>query len=111
MGMQFLLSVISDSTELANSDEMNAIDRFNDSLRAHGHWVYANGITSPSEACIIDNRRNVGTVTQGPLHNGNEHIAGFWIIAAPDLDTAKKIALEGSHSCNRKIELRQLHGD
>lgn len=109
--MQFLLSVISNSTELANSDEMAAIDAFNDSLRAHGHWVYANGISTPDDALVIDNRNNVGIKTNGPLHQGPEHIAGFWIISAPDFATAEQLAHEGSKSCNRKVEFRQLHGD
>lgn len=109
--MQFLLSVISDSQELANSEEMNAIDIFNDALRANGHWVYANGISAPEEALVIDNRLNVGITIEGPLHRANEFIAGFWIITAPDLETAKALAYEGSRSCNRKVELRQLHGD
>lgn len=109
--MQFLLSVISDSTELAHSDEMKAIDAFNDSLRVNGHWVYANGISSPKDAFVIDNRQNFGSTTKGPLHDGNEHIAGFWIISAPDIQTAQRLANEASFSCNRKIEFRQLHGD
>ena len=109
--MQFLISVIDNSTETADSDEMAAINAFNDSLRAHGHWVYANGITSPNEAFVIDNRRNAGIQKDGSLHTGPEHIAGFWIISAPDSETAKRLAHEASFSCNRKVELRQLHGD
>lgn len=109
--MQFLLSVISDSTELASSEEMAAIDVFNDTLRANGHWVYANGISAPEDALVIDNRLDAGRTNSGPLHQGNEHIAGFWIITAPDFGTAKTLAHEASRSCNRKVELRQLHGD
>ena len=109
--MQFLLSVVSDSTELASAEEMSAIDAFNDFLRVNGYWVYANGISAPEDAVVIDNRLNAGLAINGPLHRGNEHIAGFWIITAPDFETATTLAHEGSRSCNRKVELRQLHGD
>jgi hypothetical protein len=30
-----------------------------------------------------------------------EYLAGFWIIEAPDLDVALKLAAEGSKHCNR----------
>ena len=109
--MQFLISVISNGTEPDSAEEMNAIDIFNDSLRKHGHWVYANGITSPEDALLIDNRRNAEIHSKGPLHRANEFIAGFWIITAPNFDKARELAFEGSRSCNRKVELRQLHGD
>lgn len=109
--MQFLISVIYDSPDTADSDEMAAIDAFNDSLRANGHWVYANGIFDPNEAVVIDNRKGISKETAGPLHDAPEYIVGFWIIAAPDLETAKCLAFEASRSCNRKVELRQLHGD
>ena len=109
--MQFLISVISDGSEVDSSEEMNAIDAFNDSLREHGHWVYANGITSPEDATVIDNRKNVGLLSDGPLHRASEFIAGFWIITAPDVEKARELAFEGSRSCNRKVELRQLHGE
>nr|WP_318724420.1 YciI family protein [Streptomyces albicerus] len=35
-----------------------------------------------------------------------EYLAGFWIIEAPDLDVALKLAAEGSKACNRKVEVR-----
>jgi len=35
-----------------------------------------------------------------------EYLAGFWIIEAPDLDAALRLAAEGSKACNRKIEAR-----
>ena len=45
--MQYLVSVIDDSTGLATPDEMAAIDAFNDRLQAEGHWVFAGGLGSP----------------------------------------------------------------
>jgi hypothetical protein len=35
-----------------------------------------------------------------------EHLGGLWIIEAPDLDVAIKLAAEGSRACNRKVEVR-----
>jgi hypothetical protein len=35
-----------------------------------------------------------------------EFLVGFWIIEAPDLDVALRLAAEGSKACNRKTEVR-----
>ena len=45
--MQYLVSVIDDTTDLATPDEMAAIDVFNDRLVAEGHWVFAGGLGAP----------------------------------------------------------------
>jgi hypothetical protein len=52
--MQYFMSVIADGTELATPSEMDAIDAFNDKLRAGGYWVYANGLAEPNSATVID---------------------------------------------------------
>ncbi|NDB18179.1 MAG: hypothetical protein EB027_02745 [Actinobacteria bacterium] len=108
--MRFFMAVIAKGDEPASSDEMTAIDAFNDGLRRDGHWVYAMGIHGPDSSVVIDNRADAGLVTEGPLHDLPEHMAGFWIIDAADAETARRLASEGSKACNRKVELRQLHG-
>ncbi|MPZ63865.1 MAG: hypothetical protein GEU93_21910 [Propionibacteriales bacterium] len=40
------------------------------------------------------------------LLESKEHLAGFWIMEAPDLDVALKLAAEGSKACNRRVEVR-----
>jgi hypothetical protein len=104
--MQYLISVIDDKTGSATSDEMAAINAFNGRLRAAGHWVFAGGLTSPDAATVIDNRAAEAVFTKGPFLESKEYVAGFWIIAAPDLDVALKLAAEGSNHCNRKVEVR-----
>ncbi|WP_400160155.1 YciI family protein [Arthrobacter sp. BPSS-3] len=104
--MQYLLSVIHDQRGLAPSDEMAAIDEFNDRLQADGHWVFAGGLGFPDTATVIDNRGAAPVVTDGPFVETKEFLAGFWIIEAPDLDAALKLAAEGSKACNRKVEVR-----
>ena len=45
-------------------------------------------------------------VTDGPYVESKEHVGGFWIVEAPDLDVALKLAALGSKHCNRKVEVR-----
>lgn len=104
--MEYLVSVIHDSADLATDDEMAAIDEFNDRLRAEGHWVFAGGLGGPDTATVIDNRRGDAVLTDGRFVESKEYLAGFWIIEAPDLDVALRLATEGSRACNRKIEVR-----
>ena len=104
--MQYLVSVIHDSTELATPDEMAAIDAFNDRLMAEGHWVFAGGLGFPDTATVIDNRGEEAVFTDGPFLESKEYLAGFWIMEAADLDVALKLAAEGSKACNRKVEVR-----
>jgi hypothetical protein len=104
--MQYLISVINDTDGLATPEEDAAIDVFNDRLKTEGHWVFAGGLGSPSSATVIDNRGGDAMFTDGPFLESKEYIVGFWIIEAPDLDVALKLAAEGSKACNRKIEVR-----
>lgn len=103
---QYLISVITDSPELATAQEMAAIDVFNDQLRADGRWVFAGGLAGPDAATVVDSRGGQPVLTDGPFVETKEYLIGFWIIDAPDLDVALKLAAEGSKACNRKLEVR-----
>jgi hypothetical protein len=104
--MQYLVSVITDTPNLASPEEDAAIDVFNERLQAEGHWVFAGGLAAPSSATVIDNRGEEAIFTDGPFVESKEYLAGFWIMEAADLDVALKLAAEGSKACNRKIEVR-----
>jgi hypothetical protein len=109
--MQYLVSVIDDKTGSGTPTEMAAIDAFNDRLKAEGRRVFAGGLAAPSTATVVDNRGGEVVFTDGPFIESKEYLAGFWIIEAPDLDVALKLAAEGSKSCNRKVELRPFLGE
>jgi hypothetical protein len=104
--MQYLISVIHEHAGVATPDEDAAIDVFNDRLRAEGHWVFAGGLALPDTATVIDNRGGEAMLTDGPFLESKEYLGGFWIVEAPDLDVALKLAAEGSKACNRKVEVR-----
>ena len=107
--MRFVFNVIDSRTESATGDEMAEIDAFNDELRRGGHWILAVGITHPSEAVVIDNRDGARQETSGPISHEDLFVAGMWIIEAADRDEALGLARQGSHACNRVVEVRQLH--
>lgn len=104
--MKFIIFVIDDKSRSAGSDEMMAIEAFNEKLRDQGHWVLAAGLESPSNSFVIDNRDKDAFISEGILFDDSEFYSGLWIIEAPDLETAKVLAHAASAACNRKVELR-----
>lgn len=108
--MQYLISVIDDTTGSATATEMAAIDAFNERLKTQGHWIFAGGLASPGSATVIDNRGAEPLLITGPFLESKEYVGGFWIIEAPDLDVALELAAEGSKHCNRMVEVRPFLG-
>jgi len=114
--MQYLLSVIDNTADLATLDETavvgdpnpesRMIDAFNDRLVAEGYWVFSGGLAAPGTATVIDNRDGDALFTDGPFVESKEYLGGLWIIEAADLDVALKLAAEGSKACNRRVEVR-----
>ncbi|MFN4001214.1 YciI family protein [Microcella sp.] len=108
--MRFVISVIDDETGSGSGDEMAAIDAFNARLQGAGQLIMAEGLASPRASTVVDNRGGAGLVTPGPLHDTEQYVSGFWIVEAPDRDAALALAAEGSHACNRVVELRPFFG-
>lgn len=108
--MYFLLGVIDSVSRSATASEGEAIDAFNDELKARGHWVIAGGIASPDQSVMIDARGADAATTPGPVSEAAEFVSGFWIIDAPHADAAQHVAVAASRACNRRIELRPLLG-
>ncbi len=109
--MKFLISVIDDSTNSGTPAEMSEIDKFNDALRNNGQFIFAWGLEDPSTATVVDNRSGAGTETGKPLFDSKENVTGFWLVEAGDQSVARALAYDASRACNRKVELRKLHGN
>jgi hypothetical protein len=106
--MRYIFAVIDSHTNSGSSDEMVAIDAFNDKIEAAGQRIIAAGLVTPSEAFVFDARGGSSAVTKGPINTTVEYMSGFWIIEASDDDIAHELATEASRSCNRKIEVRRF---
>jgi len=87
-----------------------ATGAFNDKLRADGYWVFAGGLQPASTATVVDGQGETPVMTDGPYLETKEVIGGFWVIDAPDLDLALKLAAEGSKACRGKVEVRPFDG-
>jgi hypothetical protein len=84
-----------------------AVDAFNEELRASGAWVFAGGLQpASSSATVVRAHEGDVTITDGPYLETKEHLGGFWVIEAPDLDVALALAAEASKACRGTVEVR-----
>jgi len=56
--------------------------------KAAGAWVFNGGLHPPSAATVVRYQAGDVLTTDGPYAEGKEHIGGFIIVKAPDLDAA-----------------------
>jgi len=87
-----------------------ATSAFNDRLQADGYFVFGGGLQSASTATVVDGQGETPVMTDGPYLETKEVIGGFWVIDAPDLDVALKLAADGSKACRGKVEVRPFDG-
>jgi hypothetical protein len=87
-----------------------ATDVFNQRLKAEGYWVFAGGLLPATTATVVDGTGETPVMTDGPYLETKEAIGGFWVIDAPDLDVALKLAADGSKACGGKVEVRPFEG-
>ena len=67
---------------------------FNDRLEREGRFVFADGLAPASTATTVDGQGEKSVLTDGPYLEAKEHLGGFWVIEAADLDEALAIAKE-----------------
>ena len=86
-----------------------ATGAFNEKLAAAGHLVFAGGLRSASTATVVDGTGEKPIYTDGPFLESKGYLGGFWVIEAPDLDVALRLAAEGSAACRGRVEVRPFH--
>jgi hypothetical protein len=67
---------------------MAELGELNEEIKAAGAWVMALGLHEASSATVIRDRGGEPVLTDGPFTEGKEHLGGFTLINAPDLDAA-----------------------
>lgn len=84
------------------------VGALNDALHEAGAWVGGGGLQPPSTAITVDATGDSPTRTPGPLVDAAEYVGGFWIIEAPDEETALGWAERASRAVQSRIEVRAL---
>lgn len=85
---------------------MTAIQQLEEELEQAGAWVFSGRLTDPGSATVVRSDQGDALVTDGPFAESKEHIAGFYVIAAADLDDALHWAGRVSDCIGMPIEVR-----
>ena len=87
------------------------VDAFNSEVQAAGVWVFAGGLHPPSTATVVRVADGEVLMTDGPFAEGKEHIGGFWVIKAEDLDAALAWAVKATEACAAPVEVRPFQNE
>ena len=75
-------------------------------IKAAGAWVFNGGLYPPRVATVLRLQDGEVLATDGPFTESKEHIGGFIIIRAPDLDAALEWAGKAARAISLPIEVR-----
>ena len=107
---QYLLTVYQPDGPPPPPEELERIsadlDTLNAELRQAGAWVFAGGLHPPSTATVIRVKDGDALITDGPFAEGKEHVGGFTIVRAPDLDAALEWGRRLAEATTLPIEVR-----
>jgi hypothetical protein len=112
---QYLLTVYQPDGPLPPPEDLERISRdldaLNQELRDAGAWVFAGGLHPPTTATVLRVRDGEVLITDGPFAEGKEHIGGFTIVRAPDLDAALAWGRRLAQATTLPIEVRPFQGE
>jgi hypothetical protein len=85
------------------------IHGLNEEMEAKGARIFACGISAPRNAKTLRAQPDGKLLkTDGPYLETKEHIGGFWILEAADMNDALEWARKGAIACRATVELREL---
>jgi hypothetical protein len=83
------------------------IHALNKEMDTAGARVFAGGLSAPSHAKSLRKQPNGKVaVTDGPYLETKEHVGGFWILEAADMDEALAWARKAVIACRTPVEVR-----
>jgi hypothetical protein len=90
---------------------MREVGAFIDEAKASGAWVFDGGLHPPSTATVLRLRDGELLTTDGPYVEAKEHVGGFVVVRAPDLDVALAWARKLARVLPLPIEVRPFQGE
>jgi hypothetical protein len=83
--------------------QMQALE---EEMKAAGAWLFSGRLTEPDVATVVRVVAGDALTTDGPFVESKEHLAGFYIVEADDLDAALGWATKTSAIIGMPIEVR-----
>jgi hypothetical protein len=99
--------------ERMSTEEKRVLDRdslnYDDELRGSGHFIAANALQSVAKAVTVRVRNKRISSSDGPFAETKEHLAGFILIQAADMDEATRVASGIPMAKYGSIEVRPVY--
>jgi len=86
------------------------IDALNNEMKAAGVRVFVGGLRPASSAKSLRAKSNGEVlITDGPYLETKEHVGGFWVLNAADLDEALAWGRKAAVACRAPVEVRPFN--
>ncbi len=109
---QYLLNIIQPDGDPPPPEVLGPIMRdltaVADDMRAAGAWVFAAALHPASTATTVHPEGDGVLLVDGPFAEGKEHIGGFNVVEAPDLDGALEWARRLARASTLPVEVRPV---
>ncbi len=112
---QYLISVYQPDGPPPPPERLEAItaevEAVRGELQAAGGWVFSGGLHAPSTATVLRPKDGGVLITDGPFAEGKEHLGGFTVLRAADLDAALEWGRRYALATGLPVEVRPFQGD
>lgn len=85
------------------------IDILNQEMVAAGVRIFVGGLEPVRRARSVRNGDNGIVVSDGPYIEAKEHIGGFWVLEAANLDEAVEWGRKAARACRAPVEVRAFN--
>ena len=85
---------------------MERVNVLEDEMKSTGAWLFGGALEDPDTATVVRVSGAEVLTTDGPFVESKEHLGGFYIIEADDLDAALAWATKTSEAVSHAIEVR-----
>ena len=110
---QYLVAIHhSDNYDSSLEDEAMArdIDALNQEMVTAGARIFVGGLQPARSAKSLRKQRDGKVViTDGPYIETKEHLGGFWVLKAVDLDEALEWGRKAAIACRASVEVRAFN--
>jgi hypothetical protein len=114
--VQYMLSAHSvdgEAREPMTEEEMQQLQErigaLQEEMKSAGAWVFGGRLHEPDTATVVRVSEGETLTTDGPFAESKEHLGGFYIVEAEDLDSAIDWASKTAAIVAAPIEVRPLH--
>lgn len=99
-----------DPFALEDEEMHHDIDVLNGEMIAAGIRVFVGGLHGAREARSVQTRPDGRvSVSHGPYLKTAEHVGGFWVLEAANMDEAVEWGRKAAVACRAPVEVREFH--